>query len=58
MPGQDHLTYYTSAVGRKDVTASQQAMVAFSQVMADEGQKRMMSSVNSLIADLKSAAAR
>lgn len=49
------LAYYKSSVGKKDVAASQAAMVGFSQVMGAESQKRMNDSVGQLMADLKAA---
>lgn len=49
------LAYYESPVGRKDVQASQVAMIGFSQIMTTEGQRRMQQSVSKLIADIKSA---
>lgn len=49
------LAYYKSSVGKKDVAASQAAMVAFSQVMSAESQKRMNDSIGQLMADLKAA---
>ena len=49
------LAYYKSSVGKKDVAASQTAMVGFSQVMSAESQKRMNDSIGQLMADLKAA---
>ena len=49
------LAYYKSSVGKKDVAASQAAMVGFSQVISAEGQKRMNDSIGQLMADLKAA---
>ena len=49
------LAYYKSSAGKKDVAASQAAMVGFSQVIGAETQKRMNDSVGLLIADLKAA---
>lgn len=49
------LAYYKSSVGKKDVAASQAAMVGFSQVMSAESQKRMNDSIGQLMADLKEA---
>lgn len=49
------LAYYKSPVGKKDVTASQAAMVGFSQVVSTESQKRMNDSIGQLMADLKAA---
>jgi hypothetical protein len=49
------LAYYKSPVGKKDVAASQAAMVGFSQVMSAESQKRMNDSIGQLMADLKAA---
>ena len=49
------LAYYKSPVGKKDVAASQTAMVRFSQEMRSEGQKRLNDSIGILMADLKEA---
>jgi hypothetical protein len=49
------LAYYKSSAGKKDVAASQAAMVGFSQVMGAESQKRMNDSIGQLMADLKAA---
>jgi len=47
------LAYYKSPVGKKDVRASQAAMVDFSRVMDTEGQKRLNEAIGQLMADLK-----
>jgi hypothetical protein len=49
------LAFYTSPVGKKDVAASQAAMIGFSQVVGTESQKRVNNSIGQLIADLKAA---
>lgn len=49
------LAYYESPVGRKDVNASQVALIEFSKVMATEGQKRMQKSVSKFVDDIKAA---
>jgi hypothetical protein len=49
------LAYYKSSAGKKDVAASQAAMVGFSQVIGAESQKRMNDSIGQLMVDLKAA---
>lgn len=49
------LAYYQSAVGKKEVRASQLAMVGFSQAMAIDSQERLNASIGQLMADLKAA---
>lgn len=49
------LAYYKSSVGKKDIAASQAAMLGFSQVISAESQKRMNDSIGQLMADLKAA---
>jgi hypothetical protein len=49
------LAYYQSAVGKKDVLASQAAMIGFGKTMSDEGQIRLNASISQLMADLKGA---
>ncbi|MDR2881046.1 MAG: DUF2059 domain-containing protein [Azoarcus sp.] len=51
------LTYYKSPEGKKDVRASQIAMVGFSLAMNAESQKRLNESINQLIVDMKKAIA-
>lgn len=50
------LRYYRSPVGKKDVAASQEAMVAFSQSMSTIGQQRLNDSLGQLMRELKEVA--
>lgn len=49
------LAYYESPIGKKDVQASQFAITEFNQMMAIEGQKRMMQAMSKLAAEIKAA---
>ncbi|MEN9657631.1 MAG: hypothetical protein RL571_1096 [Pseudomonadota bacterium] len=49
------LAYYKSSIGKKDVAASQAAMVGFSQVISTESHKRINDSIGQLMADFKAA---
>jgi hypothetical protein len=49
------LAYYQSSIGKKDVVASQAALLGFSQVMSTEGQKRFNDAFGQLMTDLKAA---
>ena len=49
------LAYYESPIGKKDVQASQVAMIGFSQMVTTEFQKRNEQSLSKLIADIRAA---
>jgi hypothetical protein len=49
------LAYYQSPIGRKDVVASQAALLGFSQVVNAEGQRRINDAIGQLMSDLKAA---
>lgn len=49
--------YYKSPVGKKDVSATQVALVGFTQVITLESQKRLDKSIGQLMTDVKAAMA-
>ncbi|MDR3055491.1 MAG: DUF2059 domain-containing protein [Zoogloeaceae bacterium] len=49
------LAFYKSPIGKKDVAASQAALVSFSQILNTESQNRMDDAIGQLMADIKAA---
>lgn len=52
------LAYYQSPVGKKDVLASQVAMVGFGQTMSTQMQERLNASIAQLMSDLRASLAK
>ena len=49
------LAYYRSSAGKKDIAASQSALVGFSQALTGESRKRVGDAIEQLLADMKAA---
>jgi hypothetical protein len=52
------LAYYQSAIGKKDVAATQAATIGFTQTMMVQGKKRINDAISAMTAEFKEAGAQ